>query len=260
MALGRATTRVGRKLLETVARNLAAKEAEAKAAAEAGRLSKEVEARPRTVEGNEPLGKREENEEARPAAGDGRPPHAPGDTKFRGDEGSPPPPGVPQVPPKPPAEPGTANQRINQRATNRRKSASKNLLQSRFVHGKNERLESAFAKIERQHLGTGTSTNAAARLFARTFGRAKDDAGHAIAKRLGGSGKDIKNIFPQSLRLNRGDFREYEAKIAAKVKAGKEVFVQVILKYDSSIATRPSRIVYVTRVNGETEIKVFLNQ
>jgi hypothetical protein len=133
------------------------------------------------------------------------------------------------------------------------------VLAPRFRTGSNGRLESAFARIEPQHIGTGTGTNDATRLFARTFGNATDDAGHAIGRNLGGSGTDISNIIPQSPNVNRGAFRQFEQQITRQVEAGNRVFVRVVPRYESAAATRPNQIVYQVRVNGETITRTFDN-
>jgi YD repeat-containing protein len=140
-----------------------------------------------------------------------------------------------------------------------RDKVANSILQPRFVAGFNGRLESAFAKIEKQHIGTGTETNPTTRLFARAFGKETDDAGHAIGKNLGGSGTDISNIIPQAPNINRGAFRDFEKQVAREVEAGNEVFVRVVPKYESANVTRPSEIVYQLRVNGNTITRTFKN-
>ncbi len=132
-------------------------------------------------------------------------------------------------------------------------------LAQRFRQGVDGRLESAFAKIEPHHIGTGTETNAATRLFARALGNSTDDAGHAIARNLGGSGTNTANIFPQAPSVNRGAFRQFEQQVARQVQAGNEVFVRVVPKFESATATRPNQIVYQVRINGETISRTFDN-
>lgn len=57
-----------------------------------------------------------------------------------------------------------------------------------YEHNANGRTEVMEAHILPAHLDTGTATNDAARTYAHQMGRANDDAGHILAKRLGGSG------------------------------------------------------------------------
>jgi len=132
-------------------------------------------------------------------------------------------------------------------------------LQPRYTTGTNGRLESAFAKIEPQHIGTGSSTNDATRLFARIFGNSTDDAGHAIGKNLGGSGTDVSNIFPQAPGVNRGAYRVFEQQIARAVQAGDEVYVRVVPQYSTPTATRPFQVLYQVRINGQTVTRAFSN-
>jgi hypothetical protein len=132
-------------------------------------------------------------------------------------------------------------------------------LAPRFRHGIDGRLESAFAKIEPHHIGTGTGTTEAARLFARSLGKITDDAGHAIGKNLGGlGGRSSGNIFPQAPSVNRGAFRQFEQQVAKQVAAGKDTFVRVVPKFEGS-ATRPHEIVYQVRIDGKTITRTFGN-
>jgi hypothetical protein len=130
-------------------------------------------------------------------------------------------------------------------------------LAPRTKRGIGGRVESAFARIEPQHLGSGTRTSEAARRGARQLGSAADDAGHLIANRLGGPG-GAGYVVPQNARINRGAFRLFEQQVAADVKAGREVFVRVAPRYHGG-ATRPYEIAYQVRVDGRTRTVVFPN-
>jgi RHS repeat-associated protein len=132
-------------------------------------------------------------------------------------------------------------------------------LQATFRAGSQGEMRSAFAKIEPENIGSGTPTTEAARNFARSLGNATDDAGHAVGNNLGGPGGAMSgNIFPQSVRINRGDFAQFERAIANEVRAGNEVYVRVVPKYEPG-ATRPSSVVYQVRVNGRTTTVVSPN-
>jgi hypothetical protein len=121
------------------------------------------------------------------------------------------------------------------------------------------RVRAAFAHITPADLRTGTATNKATRVAARSLGNSTDDAGHLIGKLLGGpGGKKAGNFFPQNLSVNRGAFRDLEGYVASQVAAGKNVQVKVNLKYPGS-STRPSKIVYQVRVDGTTTPYTFLN-
>lgn len=75
----------------------------------------------------------------------------------------------------------------------------------------------AKATITSSDLGTGTKTNKKSIAQARGLGLDTDDAGHIIAKRLGGSG-DVDNVFPQDSHINRGQFKAFEAKLQMLLK------------------------------------------
>ena len=130
-------------------------------------------------------------------------------------------------------------------------------LAPRISRGVAGRIESAFAKIEPQHLGGGSPTTPTSRRAARGLGQPSDDAGHLIATRLGGPGAE-GFVVPQNPGVNRGAFRVFEAGIAEDVKAGKEVFVRVVPRYSGS-ETRPFEILYQVRVDGSTTSRVFPN-
>ena len=116
----------------------------------------------------------------------------------------------------------------------------------------------AKATITSNDLRTGTRTNKKSIAQARGLGFDTDDAGHIIAKRLGGSG-DIDNVFPQDSRINRGQFRLFEAEIANAVKTYGSVDVSIQLKYKNG-GTRPTHIIYsYTTPNGQTVTQRFKN-
>ncbi|RMT71980.1 Rhs protein [Pseudomonas savastanoi pv. nerii] len=95
----------------------------------------------------------------------------------------------------------------------------------------------------------GTATNASSRSWARSLGNQNDDAGHIIAKLLGGSGgKD--GVFPQLSEVNRGLFRDFERVIANEVKNSGPVDIEIIFKYANG-GTRPTNIYYDFYRNGK---------
>ncbi|PWK14456.1 DNA/RNA non-specific endonuclease [Tumebacillus permanentifrigoris] len=125
--------------------------------------------------------------------------------------------------------------------------------------GINGELLSVFAKIEKQHLNTGSGTTQASRDMARQLGNPDDDAGHALGNVLGGPGGAMAgNIFPQSPNVNRGDFRVFESYVVKAVNAGKQVFVRVVPRYKAG-STRPYEILYQVRIDGKTITEVFPN-
>ena len=72
----------------------------------------------------------------------------------------------------------------------------------------------------------------------------KDDAGHLIARLLGGEGgKQAWNLVPMNPQLNRGDFRLFEREVANWVSDRAEVTIKVEAKYGNG-GTRPTEIIY----------------
>mgnify|MGYP002386133958 CR=1 FL=1 len=48
------------------------------------------------------------------------------------------------------------------------------------------------------------------RRYARAMGKQSDDVDHIIGKQLGGTGRKMYNIFPQSCHVNRGAWNTQE--------------------------------------------------
>ncbi|XP_050439305.1 uncharacterized protein LOC126844884 [Adelges cooleyi] len=124
--------------------------------------------------------------------------------------------------------------------------------------GRNGRTESMEAFIYPRHLYTGTGTNGAAQAYARRMGHGNDDAGHLLASRLGGSGTDLRNIFPQSPNINRGVMAQTEAMVAEVVNSYGSARYNVNLEYADEDATRPVQIV-VRIARGDTGEVILIN-
>ncbi|OAI60567.1 YD repeat (two copies), partial [Ralstonia solanacearum] len=107
----------------------------------------------------------------------------------------------------------------------------------------------ATATITAKDLGTGTATNATSRVWARSLGRASDDAGHILGKLLGGSGGKA-GVFPQLPGINRGLFRDFEGQVAAYVKRAGPVDVDIQFVYGNG-GTRPTQIIYDVFQSGQ---------
>jgi RHS repeat-associated protein len=114
--------------------------------------------------------------------------------------------------------------------------------------------------ISKSDLDTGTDTSVKTRDYVKTeaeFNKFKTgkwdpnsgltdefpDAGHIFANRLGGSGKDIDNIFPQSQSINRGGYRVFEGRVYDYVKANGKVSARVDFSYVDSTRV-PSGVRY----------------
>lgn len=81
------------------------------------------------------------------------------------------------------------------------------------------RITEANATITKEMIGTGTGVSNSARAYVKAIGNKGDDAGHILAKILGGQGGK-GNIFPQLKGINRGDYRAFEKQIRDLLKSG----------------------------------------
>lgn len=95
---------------------------------------------------------------------------------------------------------------------------------------------------------TGSALSRSVSLQVRGDGIEGDDAGHVIARALGGP-KGAINLAPQDSNFNRGVFRAMESKITDSLKAGKQVDLQVQLQYLSGDA-RPDVYIVQWRETG----------
>ena len=95
-------------------------------------------------------------------------------------------------------------------------------LVTRVETGTNKRVVEIQANLSEVYLGKGTEVTKAGKQFTKILGRISDDAGHVIARRLGGSGgPNMDNLFPQLPNVNRGEFLQWENRIVTYVKEKK---------------------------------------
>jgi len=123
---------------------------------------------------------------------------------------------------------------------------------SQYVYtavGSKVRVSTAHSIVKQANLDTGSDTTQTTRDWAHSQGLPNDDAGHILANRLGGSGKDPVNIFPQNLSVNRGVYRVFEGHIADCVAgtAGVTATLDWTFTYPSSNATRPDGVTYCVK-------------
>ena len=109
-------------------------------------------------------------------------------------------------------------------------------------------VSTANCTIQTSDLDTGCVTTETTRVYARTLGSHDgvddDDAGHILAHRLGGNGKEPTNIFPQAPGDNRGPWREFEADIYDCIQGGGggSAVIGWSFDYKSRTNTRPSQV------------------
>lgn len=89
-----------------------------------------------------------------------------------------------------------------------------------------------------------------------------DDAGHLIGNQFGGSSNMI-NLVPMSSALNRqgGDFAKIEQKLTKALKEGKDVDIEIILKYpvNPSGVQRPEWFEITYSIDGIKNIELLKN-
>ncbi len=129
-------------------------------------------------------------------------------------------------------------------------------------NSKNGRKESVKAHIYKRHIGTGTNTNNQTRIYAREMGTENDDAGHIVARQLGGTGTESYNIFPQNKDINRGNngefdnWRRFEQELvetAETLDSTSYIEIEYNLYYENENATRPTTMHISTFiVRGQT--------
>lgn len=120
-------------------------------------------------------------------------------------------------------------------------------------YGYRDRVEYLRAEIGREHLDTGTQPTDAMRDYVRERGRQggqRDQAGHIIAARLGGTGSERYNIFPQSPNINMGQWRVEEGRIYDVVRDHGTVLVLVNFHYPNDRSTRPDYFTIRVRAVG----------
>ena len=118
--------------------------------------------------------------------------------------------------------------------------------------------------------GLGRVTRAEATLTAREPGRRNkyaqrtlkgklpgDDAGHLIARVLGGLGDQL-NLVPMTRKVNREEYAAMERRWRRAVEQGKTVDLKVMLDYDDN-ARRPATITVTYQIAGQRRRKVKLH-
>lgn len=118
----------------------------------------------------------------------------------------------------------------------------------------------ASAIISYQSLDKGTSTNKCVEQYSNSLNDIKNttvDAGHILAKRLGGLGTEPLNIFPQNYTINRGIYAQFENEIYQFIYKNKSKYVQLKWHffYKTNFNTRPNKIQY----SYQNITKIFTN-
>ena len=112
------------------------------------------------------------------------------------------------------------------------------------------RIKEASATITKEMIGTGTGVNNSARAYAKAMGNQGDDAGHILAKILGGQGGK-GNVFSQLSSVNRGTYREFEKSVRKMLEKHDSLDLKWKFNYPNVNSTRPNEIIYDVFHNGK---------
>ncbi|WP_380180341.1 RHS repeat-associated core domain-containing protein [Kalamiella sp. sgz302252] len=124
--------------------------------------------------------------------------------------------------------------------------------------GSNGEITSAQATVTPKDIGTGTAVNATARAFAQSMGYgSSDDAGHILARILGGQG-GIGNVFPQLPGVNRGAYRIFEKRVRDYIAKYGTVDIHWTFVYGNG-GLRPTQINYDVFMNGNKVLSDVFN-
>jgi PKD repeat protein len=133
------------------------------------------------------------------------------------------------------------------------------------------RVSNVKATLDQTFIRGGSDTTAAARVwtrgrqkaddFVKGAGTSQDQAGHILAKVLGGlGGKTSDNIVPVLRRVNEGQMKQLELKLRNEVVAGRQVTINVTLEYlDPTYPQRPTRLLYEYTIDGVKAVENILN-
>lgn len=122
------------------------------------------------------------------------------------------------------------------------------------LNGRTELME---AHIHPRHLNTGTQVNHAAQAHVRQLESPGDRATHLLAKQLGGSGSDLRNIFAQNANFNSDKFSKVEEMVANVVRNRGGARFTIRLLYHAATDVRPYELIYrITSIDGSEVIKI----
>ena len=118
--------------------------------------------------------------------------------------------------------------------------------------------------ISYESLDNGSSTNKCVEEYSKSLNdlnNTKVDAGHILAKRLGGLGTEPLNIFPQNYTINRGIYAQYENEIYQLIYKNtlKSIKLEWKFYYKTKKNTRPYKIKYSYNNLYYNKSKIFTN-
>lgn len=123
------------------------------------------------------------------------------------------------------------------------------------MHSGHAVVQSASTTVVKSNLDKGTDTTSCTQSYSRTLdddGVQDCDAGHILANRLGGSGNQPINIFPQDLSVNRGAYAQYEGTIYDCImnQGASSAKLSWTFTYADSTRTKPNGVTYKADYTG----------
>lgn len=135
-----------------------------------------------------------------------------------------------------------------------------------YTKRSNRSVTYAYAWVRVENINGGEKTDTKERQFVRSFGCYNDDAGHVIARQLGG-GVEKLNLWPQNSNINQKSFNQWEQRIVDYVKDTRNnpLGVKVELTFSYATPGKPERArsvtykVYYGKDFKKTNVKTFPN-
>ncbi|KAL6954760.1 hypothetical protein U1Q18_051949 [Sarracenia purpurea var. burkii] len=121
------------------------------------------------------------------------------------------------------------------------------------------RTEAVHAHIYDYHIGNGSAVDEAAVAFAIDMGYTSDDPGQILPSHLGGSGTDLRNIFPRSKNFNRMEWAHVIANVEKFVSTYGSAYFTVNLAFHLVSETRPFLIIYQIKPGNGTSDDIIIN-
>lgn len=122
------------------------------------------------------------------------------------------------------------------------------------LNGRTELME---AHIYPKHLNTGTRVNRTAQAHVRQWSLSGDQTAQILAQRLGGSGSDLRNIFPRNSNFSLRNFSRVEETVIKAVSDRGGARFTINLLYHTAMDMRPYELIYrIATTDGSEVIEI----
>lgn len=108
------------------------------------------------------------------------------------------------------------------------------------------------ATLSEENINCGSRISSKVRKKIIEFGSDGDQAGHIIAKSLGGYGSVISNVVPMKESVNKGEYKSAENKVLKCIKKkGGNAYLNITIRYqDRSMPKRPTKFIYKAKFDN----------